>query len=95
MRDARFCRWALLLLTITTTFTSGCSALAHAQNITALCNPQIVANKVVVTATQREAAGDIAQPPLTDQANGFAWPDTPLGVVKTDDGYAFFDRAAD
>jgi hypothetical protein len=22
--------------------------------------------------------------------NGFAWPDTPLGAIKTDGGYAFF-----
>ena len=35
-------------------------------------------------------AGEIAEPPLTDQADGFAWPDTPLGVIKTDTGYAFF-----
>lgn len=47
-------------------------------------------NKVLVTAEQRAAAGQTAQPPLTDQAEGFAWPDTPLGVIKTADGYAFF-----
>lgn len=28
--------------------------------------------------------------PLTDLVNGFAWPDTPLGAIKTDGGYAFF-----
>ena len=33
---------------------------------------------------------NIAEPPLTDSANGFAWPDTELGVVKTNQGYAFF-----
>ena len=27
---------------------------------------------------------------LTDQNNGFAWPDTPIGVIKADDGYEFF-----
>ena len=70
----------------------GCVAMAAAQSqsVTAICTPKIVADKVVATAAQREAAGDVAQPPLTDQANGFAWPDTPLGVVKTETGYAFF-----
>ena len=65
-------------------------AVAHAQTAGQSCTPKILANKVVATAAQREAAGNLAQPPLTDQANGFAWPDTPLGVVKFDDGYAFF-----
>lgn len=62
---------------------------ARAQNSTA-CTPKIVGNEVVATAAQRNAAGQIAEPPLTDAANGFAWPDTPLGVIKTEDGYAFF-----
>ncbi len=39
---------------------------------------------------QREAAGDIAQPPLTDAVDGFARPVTALGVIKTDQGCAFF-----
>jgi hypothetical protein len=65
-------------------------AVAHAQTAGQPCTPKILANKVVATAAQREAAGKLAQPPLTDEANGFAWPDTPLGVVKLDDGYAFF-----
>jgi len=65
-------------------------AAAEAQTVTSLCSPKIIANQEVATAAEREAAGDMAQPPLTDQANGFAWPDTPLGVVKTDGGYAFF-----
>jgi hypothetical protein len=44
----------------------------------------------LVGPAQREAAGDLAQPPLTDAADGFAWPDTPLGVIKTGSVYAFF-----
>jgi hypothetical protein len=60
--------------------------VASAQSVTPLCTPRIIANQVLTTAAQREAGGDIAQPPLTDQANGFAWPDAPLGVVKTDQG---------
>jgi hypothetical protein len=90
MRNARFCPRAVLVLTIAIIYASELLPISHAQNIAAACNPEITANKMVATAAQREAAGDIAQPPLTDQANGFAWPDTPLGVVKTDDGYAFF-----
>lgn len=66
------------------------STRAKAQAVAPLCTPKIIANKVVATAAQREAAGDIAQPPITDTANGFAWPDTPMGVVKTGKGYAFF-----
>src|SRR5271165_1264451 len=65
------------------------TAAASAQ-VTQLCANNILANKVVDTPAQRLAAGNIAQPPLTDMANGFAWPDTPLGVVKLDGGYAFF-----
>ncbi|HUE52796.1 MAG TPA: hypothetical protein VMO80_10675 [Terriglobales bacterium] len=64
--------------------------VASAQSVTPLCTPRTITNQVLTTAAQREAGGDIAQPPLTDQADGFAWPDTPLGVVKTDQGYMFF-----
>jgi hypothetical protein len=79
-------------------FSLGCAALAmmtmhlpaSAQPVAALCQPTIVANREVATPAQRAAAGTIAQPPLTDQADGFAWPDTPLGVIKTANGYAFF-----
>ena len=35
-------------------------------------------------------AGQRAQPPITDTFNGFAWPDTPMGVLKTANGYEFF-----
>ena len=63
---------------------------ARAQSVAPLCTPKIVGNQVVATPAQRETAGIIAEPPLTDQVDGFAWPDTPLGVVKTDSGYAFF-----
>lgn len=60
------------------------------QNVTAICTPKILADTVVATAAQRAAAGAIAEPPITDHANGFAWPDTPLGVIKTANGYEFF-----
>lgn len=65
-------------------------AVVRAQNVTPLCTPRIVANKLVASGDARFEAGQKAQPPLTDQADGFAWPDTPLGVVKTDAGLAFF-----
>lgn len=58
--------------------------------VSAACSPKILADQVVATAAQRKAASEIAQPPLTDQNNGFAWPDTPLGVAKTSEGYLFF-----
>jgi hypothetical protein len=66
------------------------SAAAGAQSVTPLCNPTIVAKKELVTPAQRVAAGEIAQPPLTDPVNGFAWPDTELGVIKANGGYVFF-----
>ncbi len=69
---------------------AGFVVAADAQSVTAICSPTIVANKELVTPVQREAAGEIALPPLTDQADGFAWPDTELGVIKGDGGYVFF-----
>jgi hypothetical protein len=83
-------------VSLASTFISLCGvlavfpALASAQTVSQLCALKITGNKQLVTPAQREAAGDIAQPPLTDTADGFAWPDTPLGVIKTDQGYAFF-----
>ncbi|HUO14295.1 MAG TPA: hypothetical protein VMX38_04850 [Verrucomicrobiae bacterium] len=71
-------------------FCCACVGWACTQTVTAVCNPQITADQVVDTPAQRLAAGDIAQPPLTDTTDGFAWPDTPLGVVKLDGQYAFF-----
>jgi len=65
-------------------------AFAYAQTVTALCTPKILVNKELVTPAQRKAAGEKALPPLTDAADGFAWPDTELGVIKADGGYVFF-----
>jgi hypothetical protein len=58
--------------------------------ISALCTPKVTANQLVVSPQQRYHAGQKAEPPLTDTGTGFAWPDTPMGVVKTADGYEFF-----
>jgi len=44
----------------------------------------------VASPQQRLAAGRKAQPPITDTSNGFVWPDTPLGIIKTGSGYEFF-----
>jgi hypothetical protein len=63
---------------------------ASAETVTAVCTPKIIASKELVTPAQRKAAGNRAWPPLTDVADGFAWPDTELGVIKADGGYAFF-----
>lgn len=86
MRAAKFIHLALILIGGFATIVG----VARAQSIVQVCNPTITANRVVATAAQRKAAGEIAQPPLTDQANGFAWPDSPLGVIKTEAGYTFF-----
>jgi len=58
--------------------------------VSQLCKATVTDNIVVATAAQRKKAGNIALPPLTDAANGFAWPDTELGVIKNGSGYAFF-----
>jgi hypothetical protein len=66
------------------------SAVAQAQSITPLCTPKVTANTVVASIEQRYQAGQRAVPPITDMSNGFAWPDTPIGVIKTENGYEFF-----
>lgn len=66
------------------------AATASAQTLAPLCAPKLSDNIVVASAKQRLEAGQKAEPPVTDTAAGFAWPDTPMGVVKTSDGYEFF-----
>jgi hypothetical protein len=61
-----------------------------AQDLTPVCQPSVTTPIVVVTPAQRLAAGSRSQPPITDTYNGFAWPDTPMGVIKTSSGYEFF-----
>jgi hypothetical protein len=53
----------------------------------AICQPTVTGPVVVASPAQRLAAGQRAQPPLTD---AFDWPDTPLGIIKTVSGYEFF-----
>src|ERR1039457_1471697 len=55
-----------------------------------VCQPSATKPIVVASPTQRLEAGRKAQPPLTDTYNPFAWPDTPLGIIKTGNGYEFF-----
>ena len=55
-----------------------------------LCTPVVTANEIVASPKQRYEAGQRAEPPITDNNNGFAWPDTPMGVIKTTEGYEFF-----
>jgi hypothetical protein len=64
--------------------------VAASEPIAQVCNPKVTDEKIVATAAERKTAGSLARPPLTDLANGFAWPDTELGIVKTPGGYAFF-----
>ena len=83
MRHAHFATFVCLVIAVA-------SATARGQSITQLCTPKITSNDLVVSAKQRYAAGEKAQPPITDSVSGFAWPDTPLGVIKTASGYEFF-----
>jgi hypothetical protein len=55
-----------------------------------LCTPTVTANEIVASPKQRYEAGQRAEPPITDTNNGFAWPDTPMGIIKTAEGYEFF-----
>ena len=61
--------------------------VSAAQALTPVSQPSVTSPIVVASPAQRLAAGAKAQPPLTDT---FDWPDTPLGVIKTSDGYEFF-----
>jgi len=63
---------------------------AFAQVVSQICNPVVSAVQQVASPQQRLAAGNIALPPLTDHINGFAWPDTPLGILKNGDTYTIF-----
>jgi hypothetical protein len=70
--------------------TAAASVSAETQVIAQRCTPKVTANVVVASPKQRYDAGQRAEPPLTDPGTGFAWPDTPMGVIKTADGYEFF-----
>jgi hypothetical protein len=62
----------------------------HKKPRRASCVRKVLANEVVDSPQQRLVAGREAQPPITDPNNGFAWPDTPIGVLKAAKGYLFF-----
>jgi hypothetical protein len=66
------------------------SAVGSAQTLSPVCQPTVTGPIVVASPAQRLAAGNNAQPPITDTSNGFAWPDTPMGIIKTGNGYEFF-----
>ncbi len=80
----------LILCNVLTFCPTRSSAQAAVPIVTQLCTPKVVATMTVDSANQRYEAGQKAEPPLTDLVDGFAWPDTPIGVIKTDDGYEFF-----
>ena len=69
---------------------ASCFQLSSGVGVAQVCQPSVTKPIVVVSPSQRLAAGQKAQPPITDTSNGFAWPDTPLGVIKTSSGYEFF-----
>ena len=81
------------LIVLVLVVTSGGSAIFAADDapaVTRVCTPKVTANEIVVSPMQRYNAGQKAEPPLTDTGTGFAWPDTPMGVIQTDEGYEFF-----
>ena len=83
-------RYKIYAILASCAVSAAASSSAEGQAISQLCTPKVTANKIVVSPKQRYEAGQKAEPPLTDTNNGFAWPDTPLGVIKNADGYEFF-----
>ena len=69
------------------TFLPVMTRVGAAQDLAPVCQPAVTTPIIVVTPAQRLAAGSKAQPPLTDT---FDWPDTPMGIIKTGNGYEFF-----
>jgi hypothetical protein len=67
-----------------------CLQVAPMQADAQACKPSVTKSIIVASSGERLEAGRKAQPPVTDASNGFAWPDTPLGIVKTAKGYEFF-----
>jgi hypothetical protein len=65
-------------------------AIGLGQTSNPVCHPTVTGPIVVASPAQRFKAGQRAQPPLTDTFNPFAWPDTPIGIIKTPSGYEFF-----
>jgi hypothetical protein len=76
--------------TIASLLIAAVSVSATGQTLSQVCTPKVTANALVVSPHQRYEAGQKAQPPVDDPVSGFAWPDTPLGVIKTATGYEFF-----
>jgi hypothetical protein len=74
---------ASLFVALVVSFIQLNSTIGFAQ----VCQPTVTTPITVASPAQRLAAAAKAQPPLTDI---FAWPDTPLGVIKTSTGYEFF-----
>jgi hypothetical protein len=62
------------------------SGVGFGETLSPVCQPTVTGPIVVASPAQRLAAGQRAEPPLTDT---FDWPDTPVGIIKTDNGYEF------
>jgi hypothetical protein len=84
-----FCR-LLATVGLLAAFLQYSAGAAFAQTLSPVCQPAVTGPIIVASPAQRLAAGSRAQPPITDTSNGFAWPDTPMGLIKTNDGYEFF-----
>jgi len=83
-------RAPLVSLAVFASFFQLSSATGIAQALNPVCKPALTSAIVVASPEQRIAAGAKAEPPITDTSNGFAWPDTPLGIIKAGNGYQFF-----
>jgi len=80
-------RSPVALVALLVSFLQFLAGISAAQAPARMCTPSLGSPVVVASPAQRLAAGAKAEPPLTD---GFDWPDTPLGVIKTAGGYKFF-----
>lgn len=87
-RAARVLQWSGWLLALLAITAPGWAQEVPSTGL--VCSPKGLANEVVASPQQRLVAGREAQPSITDANNGFAWPDTPMGVSKTAKAYLFF-----
>jgi hypothetical protein len=85
-----FFRSHIVSIALLPVFFSFSSRIVAAQAPTPVCQPAVSSPITVASPAQRLAAGNKAQPPVTDPNNFFAWPDTPMSLIKTSTGYEFF-----
>jgi hypothetical protein len=87
-----YLRWPLGSLVLLTGFFSLTSIAGAAQALAPVCQPTVTGPVILATHEQIVEGGLRGEPPLTNTGGfGFAWPDTQMGVIKTANGYEWFN----